>query len=142
MQGHVQGVFFRETTRRRALADGVAGWVRNLPDGSVEALFEGEREAVDRLVGFCATARGARASTGSTSSTRGAGGAHRLRRPLAGYSHSIVAGGFELMSSATRLTPGISLMIRLEIVSSRSYGRRAQSAVIASSEVTARITIG
>ena len=59
-----------------------------------------------------------------------------------GYSHSIVAGGFELRSSATRLTPGISLMIRLEIVSSRSYGRRAQSAVIASSEVTARITIG
>ena len=38
----------------------------------------------------------------------------------AGHSHSIVAGGFELMSSATRLTPGISLMIRLEIVSSRS----------------------
>ena len=52
VQGHVQGVFFRETTRRRALADGLAGWVRNLPDGSVEAVFEGEREAVDRLVGF------------------------------------------------------------------------------------------
>ena len=49
VQGHVQGVFFRETTRRRALADGVAGFVRNLPDGSVEAVFEGEREAVDRL---------------------------------------------------------------------------------------------
>jgi hypothetical protein len=53
-----------------------------------------------------------------------------------------VAGGLELMSRATRLTPGISLMIRLEIVSSRSYGSRAQSAVIASSDVTARITIG
>jgi acylphosphatase len=52
VQGHVQGVFFRETTRRRALADGVAGWVRNLPDGSVEAVFEGERDAVDRLVAF------------------------------------------------------------------------------------------
>ena len=52
VQGHVQGVFFRETTRRRALADGIAGWVRNLPDGSVEAVFEGEREAVDRLVAF------------------------------------------------------------------------------------------
>jgi len=52
VQGHVQGVFFRETTRRRAQADGVAGWVRNLPDGSVEAVFEGEREAVDLLVAF------------------------------------------------------------------------------------------
>jgi hypothetical protein len=60
----------------------------------------------------------------------------------AGYSHSIVDGGFDEMSSATRFTPGISLMIRLEIVSSRSYGSRAQSAVIASSDVTARITIG
>ena len=52
VQGHVQGVFFRETTRRRALADGIAGWVRNLPDGSVEAVFEGDRDAVDRLVSF------------------------------------------------------------------------------------------
>src|SRR5204862_8112287 len=58
------------------------------------------------------------------------------------YSHSIVEGGFDEMSSATRFTPGISLMIRLEIVSSRLYGSRAQSAVIASSLVTARITIG
>lgn len=53
VQGHVQGVFFRETTRRRALAAGVAGWVRNRPDGTVEAVFEGEREAVERLVAFC-----------------------------------------------------------------------------------------
>ena len=52
MQGHVQGVFFRETTKRRAVAAGVSGWVRNVPDGSVEAVFEGEREAVDRLVDF------------------------------------------------------------------------------------------
>jgi acylphosphatase len=52
VQGHVQGVFFRETTRRRALSASVAGWVRNAPDGSVEAVFEGEREAVDRLVAF------------------------------------------------------------------------------------------
>ncbi len=63
-----------------------------------------------------------------------------VRRP--DYSHSIVLGGFDEMSSATRFTSGISLMIREEIVSSRSYGSRAQSAVIASSEVTARITIG
>jgi acylphosphatase len=52
VQGHVQGVFFRETTRRRALAAEVAGWVRNRPDGTVEAVFEGEREAVDALVAF------------------------------------------------------------------------------------------
>jgi acylphosphatase len=52
VQGHVQGVFFRETTRRRALSAGVTGWVRNLPDGRVEAVFEGEREAVDSLVAY------------------------------------------------------------------------------------------
>lgn len=52
MRGHVQGVFFRETTKRRAVASGVAGWIRNRPDGSVEAVFEGERELVDRLVAF------------------------------------------------------------------------------------------
>ena len=52
VQGHVQGVFFRETTRRRAGTVGVAGWVRNLPDGRVEAVFEGEREAVDTLVAY------------------------------------------------------------------------------------------
>jgi acylphosphatase len=52
VQGHVQGVFFRETTRRRALAAGIAGWVRNRPDGSVEAVLEGERDAVELLVSF------------------------------------------------------------------------------------------
>jgi acylphosphatase len=52
VQGHVQGVFFRETTRRRAQAAGVSGWARNLPDGTVETVFEGEREAVERLVQF------------------------------------------------------------------------------------------
>jgi acylphosphatase len=52
VQGHVQGVFFRETTRRRAESAGVAGWVRNLPEGHVEAVLEGEREAVERLVEF------------------------------------------------------------------------------------------
>ncbi len=62
--------------------------------------------------------------------------------PAARYSHSIVPGGFDEMSSATRFTPATSFTIRLEIVSSRSYGRRAQSAVIASSEVTARMMIG
>jgi acylphosphatase len=52
VQGYVQGVFFRETTRRRAAAAGVAGWVRNRPDGRVEAVLEGEREAVERVVAF------------------------------------------------------------------------------------------
>jgi acylphosphatase len=61
VQGHVQGVFFRETTKRRALSAGVAGWVRNLPDGSVEAVFEGERAAVERLVDYAREGpRGAR----------------------------------------------------------------------------------
>ena len=61
VQGHVQGVFFRETVKRRAVAGNVAGYVRNRPDGSVEAVLEGEREAVERLVEFCREGpRGAR----------------------------------------------------------------------------------
>jgi acylphosphatase len=59
--GHVQGVFFRETVRRRAVAAGLSGWAANLPDGTVEAVFEGEPEAVERLIGFCREGpRGAR----------------------------------------------------------------------------------
>ncbi len=53
VQGFVQGVFFRDTVRSRALATNVAGWVRNNRDGTVEAVFEGELEAVERLVAFC-----------------------------------------------------------------------------------------
>ncbi len=53
VSGRVQGVFFRDTTRRRAEAAGVAGWVRNTPDGSVEAVFEGDPSSVDELVEFC-----------------------------------------------------------------------------------------
>jgi acylphosphatase len=53
VHGHVQGVFFRDTVRRHAVAAGVAGWVRNTRDGTVEGVFEGTREAVDRLVRFC-----------------------------------------------------------------------------------------
>ncbi len=48
--GRVQGVWFRETCRRVARAEGVAGWVRNRPDGRVEAVFEGAADAVERLV--------------------------------------------------------------------------------------------
>ena len=53
MHGLVQGVYFRDTTRRLALRYGVAGWVRNNWDGTVEAVFEGEPEAVARMVELC-----------------------------------------------------------------------------------------
>jgi acylphosphatase len=53
VRGRVQGVFFRDSTSRRAEAAGVAGWVRNTPEGEVEAVFEGEVEAVDSMVEFC-----------------------------------------------------------------------------------------
>jgi acylphosphatase len=53
VHGQVQGVFFRDTTRRLAERHGVAGWVRNTWDGTVEAVFEGEPDAVERLVDFC-----------------------------------------------------------------------------------------
>ena len=53
IHGYVQGVFFRETTRRKAAALGVTGWVRNRPEGSVEAVFEGETRLVDALVAWC-----------------------------------------------------------------------------------------
>lgn len=51
--GHVQGVFFRDRTRREASRLGVTGWVRNRPDGKVEAHFEGTADAVDELVRWC-----------------------------------------------------------------------------------------
>ena len=61
VHGHVQGVFFRETLRRRASSALVSGWVRNRADGAVEAVLEGEREAVERLTAFCQEGpRGAR----------------------------------------------------------------------------------
>ncbi|MEV5126573.1 acylphosphatase [Streptomyces decoyicus] len=50
VSGDVQGVFFRDTCRRKADEHGVAGWVRNLPDGTVEAVFEGEPERVQEMV--------------------------------------------------------------------------------------------
>ncbi len=53
VSGRVQGVFFRDATRRRAEAAGVAGWVSNRLDGAVEAVFEGDPEAVEQLVAFC-----------------------------------------------------------------------------------------
>jgi acylphosphatase len=53
--GLVQGVGFRFAVQRAAESRGVAGWVRNRPDGTVEAVFEGEREDVEALVDFCWT---------------------------------------------------------------------------------------
>lgn len=52
VHGRVQGVFFRDTTRRMAQSRGVAGWVRNTPEGAVEAAFEGEPDAVEAMVSF------------------------------------------------------------------------------------------
>jgi acylphosphatase len=52
VHGRVQGVFFRDSTRRHARQHRVAGWVANRPDGAVEAVFEGEADAVERLVAF------------------------------------------------------------------------------------------
>lgn len=53
VHGRVQGVFFRDSVRRLAEREGVGGWARNVPDGTVEAVFEGEPAAVERLVDFC-----------------------------------------------------------------------------------------
>ena len=50
ISGRVQGVFFRDSCRRLAQQHGVAGWVRNLPDGRVEAVFEGPARDVQRLL--------------------------------------------------------------------------------------------
>ena len=55
VHGFVQGVFFRDTVRRAAVGSGVAGWVRNNRDGTVEAALEGEPGAVERVVGVCRT---------------------------------------------------------------------------------------
>ena len=51
--GRVQGVFFRLETQKAALKRGVTGWVRNLPDGSVEVIAEGEKSAVNSLIKWC-----------------------------------------------------------------------------------------
>jgi len=53
VSGRVQGVYYRATTRDTARERGVDGWVRNLDDGRVEAVFEGDREAVEAMVGWC-----------------------------------------------------------------------------------------
>ena len=53
VSGRVQGVFYRATTRDRAQEEGVDGWVKNLDDGRVEAVFEGDPDDVESMVEFC-----------------------------------------------------------------------------------------
>lgn len=53
VHGRVQGVWFRDSTREHAVAHGVAGWVRNRPDGSVEVVLEGPAAAVESVICFC-----------------------------------------------------------------------------------------
>ena len=53
VSGRVQGVWFRESMRQVAERHGVAGWVRNAPDGTVQAVLEGSSEAVARIVDWC-----------------------------------------------------------------------------------------
>ena len=53
VSGDVQGVFFRDSTRQKAHQLGLSGWVKNLPDGRVEALFEGPSQEVREMVRWC-----------------------------------------------------------------------------------------
>jgi acylphosphatase len=53
IDGLVQGVFFRSTTRSVAKKYGIKGWVKNLPDGRVEVVAEGEEENIQKLIEFC-----------------------------------------------------------------------------------------
>jgi acylphosphatase len=53
IQGRVQGVFYRAFTRNVAVKAGLDGWVRNLYDGRVEAVFEGERESIEQAIREC-----------------------------------------------------------------------------------------
>ncbi len=53
ISGHVQGVYFRAETRNLARRLGLTGWVRNLWDGRVEAVFEGEPQTVERMIQWC-----------------------------------------------------------------------------------------
>jgi acylphosphatase len=53
ISGNVQGVFFRDSTRRKANELDLNGWVKNTPDGRVEALFEGTSDAVQEMLDWC-----------------------------------------------------------------------------------------
>ena len=85
VRGHVQGVFFRDSVRQRAERDGVAGWVANRRDGAVEAVFEGDAEAVERLVRFAREGpRGARVDAVEVTEEEPQGATGFLR-PLRGF---------------------------------------------------------
>lgn len=79
VSGKVQGVFFRQETRRMANREGVGGWVRNLPDGRVEAVFEGPVEAVERAVRWCGHGPGSASVSGVTASEEPPAGERRFR---------------------------------------------------------------
>jgi acylphosphatase len=53
IKGRVQGVFFRASTRDQARLRGLTGWVRNLPDRRVEAVFEGRKTALEAMLAWC-----------------------------------------------------------------------------------------
>jgi acylphosphatase len=53
VSGRVQGVFFRSEAKHEARVLGIKGWIRNLPDGKVEAVFEGEEKSVKEIIEFC-----------------------------------------------------------------------------------------
>jgi acylphosphatase len=53
IEGKVQGVYFRDSTREQALKLGITGWVRNLPDGRVEAVFQGEEDKLKKMLEWC-----------------------------------------------------------------------------------------
>lgn len=69
VEGRVQGVYFRESTRRIAEELGLSGWVRNLPDGGVEAVFEGPAEAVAQAVAWARRGPGAAVVTSLVETT-------------------------------------------------------------------------
>ena len=52
VSGRVQGVFFRENTKKKAKELGIKGWVRNLADGRVEAVFEGDKDKIDKMISW------------------------------------------------------------------------------------------
>jgi len=53
IRGRVQGVFYRQSTRETATRLGLTGWTRNNPDGSVAAVFEGEKQQIDKAISWC-----------------------------------------------------------------------------------------
>ncbi len=53
ISGKVQGVYYRLETKEQAMAMGVTGWVRNRPERSVEGVFEGEKENIEKLIAWC-----------------------------------------------------------------------------------------